>query len=238
MALPASVTTVPVHIKILAANGAPATGRVVFSGAYGLRDTTGKIVVGQPYVVATLDANGESTVNLIATNDPDLNPVNWGWNVSVETNVWAELFVIQIPYTTVGILEFSDITPAIIAPITSPYSLDTILAFSQAGVVTNSVGAARIYNDSGRVLTIRGVRASVGSAPTGSSLVVDVKKNGVTIFTNIANRPTIPAGTNTSGKVTAVDTPTFNIGDYFTSDVVQIGATLPGSDLTVQIWLS
>jgi hypothetical protein len=115
----------------------------------------------------------------------------------------------------------------------TPY---TVLALSQAGAVTATPGTARIYNDSGRALTIMAVRASVGTAPTGSALVVDVNKNGVTIFTTQGNRPSIPAAGNTSGKVANMDVTALADGDYLTVDVDQVGSTTPGSDLTVQIW--
>jgi hypothetical protein len=112
----------------------------------------------------------------------------------------------------------------------------TVLAFSQAGTVTVGVGKARIYNDSGRTLTIQAVRASAGTAPTGASLIVDINKDGTTIFTTQGNRPAIAAGTNTSGKVTNMDVTTIADGSYFSVDVDQVGSTVAGSDLTVQIW--
>jgi hypothetical protein len=117
----------------------------------------------------------------------------------------------------------------------APY---TVLSFSQAGTVTATPGTARIYNDSGRTLTILAVRASAGTAPTGQALKVDVNKDGTTIFTTQANRPTIAAGTNTSGKVTNMDVTTVADGSFFTVDVDQVGSTVAGSDLTVQIWLA
>lgn len=110
-----------------------------------------------------------------------------------------------------------------------------LFAFSQQGAVTATPGVARIYNDSGRVLTIQAVRSSVGTAPTGSSLIVDVTKSGATIFTTQANRPTIAAAANTSGKVTNMNVTSFADGEYLTVDVDQIGSATAGSDLTVQI---
>lgn len=110
------------------------------------------------------------------------------------------------------------------------------LVFSVPGAVAAVTGTARVYIDSGRALTIQAVRASVGTAPTGAALIVDIKKNGVTIFTTQANRPTIAISANTSGKVTNMDVTALADGDYFTVDVAQVGSTIAGSDLTVQIW--
>lgn len=107
--------------------------------------------------------------------------------------------------------------------------------FGVRGAVATVVGAARIYNDSGRTLTILSVRSSVGTAPTGAALIVDINVNGTTIFTTQANRPTIAISGQTSGKVTNMDVTTIADGSYFTVDVDQVGSTVTGSDLTVQI---
>ncbi|MGH3375974.1 MAG: hypothetical protein ACRDP6_14645 [Actinoallomurus sp.] len=108
-------------------------------------------------------------------------------------------------------------------------------ALSLPGTLTISTGKGRIYNDTGVTLTIRSVRASVGTAPTGASLIVDVNKNGTTIFTTQANRPTVAISGNTSGKVTNMDVTTLADGDYITVDIDQIGSTVAGADLVVQV---
>jgi hypothetical protein len=79
------------------------------------------------------------------------------------------------------------------------------------------------------------VRIGVGTAPTGASVIVDVKKNGTTIFTTTGNRPAISAG-GFSGVSGTPDTPSVTTNDYLTVDVSQVGSTVAGSDLTVQIF--
>jgi hypothetical protein len=107
--------------------------------------------------------------------------------------------------------------------------------FGRAGALTVLAGTARLYNDTGRTLTIASVRASVGTAPTGASLIVDININGTTIFSTQGNRPTITATNNTSGSVTNMNTTTITNGQFFAVDVDQIGSSVAGSDLTVQI---
>jgi hypothetical protein len=119
-----------------------------------------------------------------------------------------------------------------------PATGSRIQAFSSSGLLMTEPGVHRLYNDSGGAWTVLSVRASVGQAPTGSSIIVDVDINGTTIFTTQANRPTIPAAGNTSGKVTNMDVTTVANGDYLTVDVDQVGSTTPGSDLTVQVEVS
>jgi hypothetical protein len=109
------------------------------------------------------------------------------------------------------------------------------ITFSRAGTVATGIGAARVYNDTGSTLTITFVRASAGTAPTGQSLIVDVNIDGSTIFSTQANRPTIAAAANTSGKVTSMNTTSIATGQYFTVDVDQVGSGTAGADLTVAI---
>ena len=65
-------------------------------------------------------------------------------------------------------------------------------------------------------------------------MIVDVNKNGVTIFSNQANRPTIAAATTTD-DANAIDLPNVAAGQYLTVDIDQVGSTTPGSDLSVTI---
>lgn len=107
--------------------------------------------------------------------------------------------------------------------------------FSSTGSLMVEAGSHRLYNDSGAPWQILSVRASVGLAPTGASLIIDINIDGTTIFTTQANRPTIAASGNTSGKVINMDVSTVPVNSYLTVDIDQIGSTIAGSDLTVQI---
>lgn len=80
--------------------------------------------------------------------------------------------------------------------------------------------------------TLMDVRARVGTAPSGSAVIVDVNKNGTTVFTTQGNRPTIAAGAKASGAAVP-DVTTFAADDYMTVDIDQIGSGTPGSDLVV-----
>lgn len=113
-------------------------------------------------------------------------------------------------------------------------NLGHVIAFFIAGNLTVATGKHRIYNDTGLTLTIRNVRASVNTAPTGAAIRVDVNKNGVTVFTTQTNRPNIAVSTNTS-KVSNMDVTTLADGDYLTVDVDVIGSTVAGADLAVTV---
>lgn len=79
------------------------------------------------------------------------------------------------------------------------------------------------------------IRAMIETAPTGAPIVLDINKNGVTIFTTQGNRPTIAIGANDSGEVTNMDLTAIVKGDYLTLDIDQIGSTVAGQNLTLLI---
>lgn len=82
--------------------------------------------------------------------------------------------------------------------------------------------------------TVTAVRAYLDTAPTGSTFIVDVNKNGTTLFTTQASRPTVAISGNAS-TTTAPDVTTVAAGDRLTFDIDQIGSSVAGSDLYVAV---
>lgn len=100
--------------------------------------------------------------------------------------------------------------------------------FSRQNDLSPVVGNTRFYFDSTRVISQ--VRASVGTAPTGSNVVVDTLINGVSM-----GAVTILAGTNTA---TLTTTKTVNANDYATVSILSVGSTTAGSDLTLVLTIN
>ena len=67
-----------------------------------------------------------------------------------------------------------------------------VQVFTVPGTLSVGAGRAKFYIPG--AITLGNVRASVGTAPTGADIVIDVNKNGTTVFTTQANRPKIYAG--------------------------------------------
>jgi hypothetical protein len=81
------------------------------------------------------------------------------------------------------------------------------------------------------------VRLVVDAAPTGANLIVDVHTGtgtGTTIFTTQGNRPTITDGNKTAVS-SAPDVTSIAEGDEFSVYIDQIGSTIAGADLTIEI---
>lgn len=95
----------------------------------------------------------------------------------------------------------------------------------------------RWYNRTGQTRTIHGAWVAAGTPPTGQDLIVDINRNGATIYTTQANRPRVVAGSN-GGVISAPNVVLLADGDYLTVDIDQIGSGVAGSDVTVGVVVS
>jgi hypothetical protein len=82
--------------------------------------------------------------------------------------------------------------------------------------------------------TITTVMVSVGSAPAGTPIVVDVLKNGTSVYNVPTNRPSIPINGHVSSPSTP-DVTALAVGDYLTVNLAQVGSAVPGSDLCIVV---
>lgn len=117
--------------------------------------------------------------------------------------------------------------------------LDSTIVQPQAAVFSNP-GDATVGAGVGRypILidgTVQGVIATANTAPVGADLIFDVNKNGTTLFTTQANRPTIASGSSQSSVAVPVIT-ALSTGDYITVDIDQIGSGTAGADLVVAVF--
>lgn len=110
-----------------------------------------------------------------------------------------------------------------------------VQVFTVPGVLSTGSGNARFYIPG--PITLSNIRASVSSAPIGSDIIIDVNKNGTTVFTNQNSRPKIFVGTTTCPTATPAVT-SLIAGDYLSVDIDQVGSIFAGSYLTVQIELT
>lgn len=120
-------------------------------------------------------------------------------------------------------------------PGTHTHTMQHIL--SVEGVLTVASSPLRIYNNYGATKTISKVMLAANTAPANQAIIVDIHKDGTTIFTNQANRPQIAAAANT-GNTTTIDVASWAADEYLTLDVDQVGTGTAGSNLTCHIIFS
>jgi hypothetical protein len=122
----------------------------------------------------------------------------------------------------------------LIVALGADFKLDTVpFIFSSAGAQTVKTGVSKVpLLGSGTIVAVKGY---LNTAPTGATFIVDVNKNGTTIFGTQANRPTWSISAN-AATVGALSVTTFAANDVLSVDVDQIGSTVAGSDLTVVVY--
>lgn len=248
MPLPTDFQTVDVYGHYVNLDGTPAQGTITFAADQLLHSASTQTAVLPGSVQTKLDATGEFTIQLPATDDPDITPSGWAYKVTIKLGSYQQVFRMLAPLgDPIDLLTVAPAEPDTpqyeqtvrsvnsVQPNTdgAVYLTDedipgvppAIAAFSASGQLTVRSGQHRWYNDTGQDRQVQTVRAAVGTAPAGSGLVVDLLRNGTSLAT-----VTVPDGSTTA---TATPAATIAAGDYLTVDITQIGATVPGSDLTV-----
>lgn len=82
MALPSNLTTVTVTGRYIDHNGSPVRGSVTFDTDYYVLDAGENVVVIEAPITVNLDATGSFSVDLIATDDPQMTPTGWTWELT------------------------------------------------------------------------------------------------------------------------------------------------------------
>ena len=117
----------------------------------------------------------------------------------------------------------------------TPYQPSREIVFTAPDTLEIGAGSLRIYNQLGINFHASKVFLAVSTPPvTSDAIIIDINKNGATIFSAQENRPQITSG-NYTGYTTTINTPDFNDGDYYTVDIDQVGSG--GSFLTTHIKL-
>jgi hypothetical protein len=180
---------------------------------------------------ATLDFATTNTCTIVAWVDAS----NWR---RYEGAVWTDAAPDTLGLSAATLMGAAgtisaDAAVSVVASLPIDVAPTQCVTFTKTGTLATGTGTARFYFNATRTLTA--VRIGVGTAPTGANLIVDVNKGGTTIFTTQSNRPEIAASgfTDESGTV---EVTSMAAGDYLTVDIDQIGSTIAGADLVVNIY--
>ena len=108
------------------------------------------------------------------------------------------------------------------------------VVFCLTGVLTTGVNKIGWLSTGAYAITKIKIYSS--TTPTGADIIVDIHKNGVSLFTTQTNRPTVVAGTNLGTDRTNMDITTVVENDYVSLDVDQVGSTIVGgNNLNVEL---
>jgi hypothetical protein len=115
---------------------------------------------------------------------------------------------------------------------TIPYALQIACSDVESDITS---GTGKVTFRMPFAMTLTGIRASVSTAPTGSTIIVDVNENGSTI---LSTKLTIDAGekTSTTAATPAVLSDTLLADDAeITVDFDQVGSSTPGKQLILTL---
>lgn len=212
--------------KFLKLDGSVGVGTVTFQSVVTLVNTAANEIVVPATIVATLGVDGTFSVQLPATNDPDLDPVGWTYKVSEDVSGNKRTYNVSLPYDAPGsTLDLADLVPVaasggVVVQNASIQVQDEGTPLANAGSILNFVGAGVSAAGTGPTKTIT-IPGSSGGALTiqdeGTSLattaaVINFVGAGVTVTgTGSTKTVTIP-GPSTVNANAVVFTPAGTIG--------------------------
>lgn len=120
MALPANVSTVTIQGTYVDLQGAPIRGSVIFTPQVNELDASENVTLIRSAVTAVLDANGSFSVTLPVSDDTDLNPVGFAYQVQ-ESFSGGRTFYILIPSGSGATINIADLAAAMTAADSGAY---------------------------------------------------------------------------------------------------------------------
>ncbi len=235
--------------------GAPAQGRVSFVLSSTLYDTAADVAYPPIQQSVTLDGDGSFSVTLPATNDSTTRPTGLTYVVQESLSGSApRAYSIELDHTLGSPQDLSDIAPStdktlVNYVLVSAFNAHTAATTAVHGitdtsklVVTSSVeiqglivsGAATVKNnvlppgaEIPAATTITTLKARVGTAPTGASLIVRFNLDGSSLGSVTINASSTSGSTTISQAATA--------GQILTFDLTQIGSSVAGSDVWIVV---
>jgi hypothetical protein len=107
------------------------------------------------------------------------------------------------------------------------------VVFTFVGDAETGANPIQIPNVTGETKTLESVHVRAKTAPDTQALIVDIHKNGSTLFTTQANRPQVSVGNHT-GSSSALDVTSWADGEYLEAEIDQAD----GADIVVMVVFS
>ena len=230
MALPANVTTVVVLGTFLTPEGNPSTGTISFTASSWLTNSGANIAIPNSTVSKTLGTAGNFSVSLPITDDPDLSPSGFVYNVSEVVDGVSQNYNISIPGTIAGggTLFLADLAP--VAP-AGPEYYSLASSLSIGSVTTLAAGSAATATITG-LAPAQTLNLGIPTGPTGNTGATGPQGNTGTLavgsVTSVANSGTASVtnvGSSTAGTFDFVlrDGPTGATGAQGNTGTLAVG---------------
>jgi hypothetical protein len=139
--------------------------------------------------------------------------------MTISPGVFVEWYDDDVTLAEVSDTEFFEIYDGSI----TVRSYSTSIPFTMAGTLFVKSGNG-FYPVHQGVWKVAGISATVSIAPLGTSVIIDIKRNGVSIFSDPADRPTIASGEEFAVVGEWDDLSYIGGTDRISVDVVQVGS--------------
>ncbi len=122
----------------------PASGTVTFRASVASQSPTHDLLLPASTLVATLDAAGEFTVDLYATDDTDWAAPGWTWEVTERiSGADHRVYNVEIAAASApGPVQLADLSPAVTPVVVASYVLQAAYDAHVAGAATDAELAA------------------------------------------------------------------------------------------------
>jgi len=182
------------------------------------------------YILLEKIVNTETaqTITALKTFDKDMvamKGTSTGINTISVANASASDYTNTVPAKTGTFAMLDDVTNLVftIAFAASALDADLVAAVSQAIIAAPED------------MTITQVFAKVGTAPTGSTIVVDINVNSASILSTKLSIDATEKTSLTAATPVVISSSSLTQGDEIVIDIDQVGATITGKDLTIYI---
>lgn len=176
MAVSPNLTIVPVTATYVDVEGNPIAGQVKFTPRATLTDAVYGQIIIKDTVTVTLDNTGTFLVSLPATDDDDLVPYGWTYQV-VESFPNGRTYDIEVPKNTVGTLNLATLVE------TTP----------NAGTASLYVSLAQYFSIDGRVTVVEGYSQAIAQAAVTTNYTALQSTNSTAQAINASSQATIAA---------------------------------------------
>jgi hypothetical protein len=221
MPLPANVTTVTVLGTFLTPEGDPSTGTITFTPSSWLTNSGANVAIPNSPTTKTLGTAGNFSVLLPITDDADLSPSGWVYNVSEVVDGVSQNYNILLPGTVAvgGTVYLADLVPAAPAgpeyySLASSLTIGTVTTVATGGSATASITglAPSQVLDLGIPTGATGTVASAGSGSVGTAAVAPTGDPDTGIYFPAANQVAVTTGGTQALLLAAgaVSSPTFS----------------------------
>lgn len=219
MALPAEYDQVTVHGRYTYLNGSPVAGEIVFAGKIVATASESRTTIVPAPIGVRLDPDGQFSISLPATDDPDVTPNGWTYTVT-ERFPGGRQYEIEVPIAAKN----TGIDLSILAPVEASDGDPT--AFVTLTAYTAGLGAAQA--DSAAAVSAASTAVSTAnSAATTANAASSTASTALSTANSVSANATAALTAATIARASIYDVTAYGaVGDGSTNNDVAIAAAL------------